>query len=202
MLDSIPFPGLPNLLLSANRLVQLSLANIPHSGYISPEAMVALLSVSSSLRILHLEFQSSQSRPDRESQSLPPPKHPIFPALHKFHFIGITEYLEDLVAFIDAPQLNEMHSTFFNQINFDCPLTRLTQFINRTAISRECDNAFVQFNNWSTSITLLAPCSLTALSLEIEIPCKVPDLQLLSIKQVCNSSLHPLSTVESLHIKH
>ncbi|KAN0109365.1 hypothetical protein V8E52_009337 [Russula decolorans] len=37
----IPFPGLPKLLLSATHLVQLWLANIPHSGYISPEAMVA-----------------------------------------------------------------------------------------------------------------------------------------------------------------
>jgi hypothetical protein len=28
------------------------------------------------------------------------------------------------------------------------------------------------------------------------------DWQLSSIKQVCNSSLHPLSTVEDLYIKH
>jgi hypothetical protein len=40
-LNRIPFPGLPNLLLSATRLVQLRLYNIPHSGYISPEAIVS-----------------------------------------------------------------------------------------------------------------------------------------------------------------
>ena len=39
----IPFPGLPKLLLSATHLVQLWLANIPHSGYISPDVMVAHL---------------------------------------------------------------------------------------------------------------------------------------------------------------
>src|SRR6266403_4446456 len=53
-LSSIPFPGLPKLLLSATHLVILSLTNIPHSGYISPEAMATLLSVLSSLQRLSL----------------------------------------------------------------------------------------------------------------------------------------------------
>jgi hypothetical protein len=39
-LHGIPFPGLPNLLLSATNLVSLSLFNIPHFGYFSPEAIV------------------------------------------------------------------------------------------------------------------------------------------------------------------
>ena len=43
-LDGIVFPGLPKLLLSATHLAYLGLFNIPHSGYISPEAIVALLS--------------------------------------------------------------------------------------------------------------------------------------------------------------
>jgi hypothetical protein len=48
--------GLPKLLLSATHLVQLWLTNIPHSRYISPEAMiiVALISVLSSLESLYL----------------------------------------------------------------------------------------------------------------------------------------------------
>ena len=50
ILLGIPFPGLPKLLLSATHLVLLSLSDIPHSGYFSPEAIVALLSVLSSLR--------------------------------------------------------------------------------------------------------------------------------------------------------
>jgi hypothetical protein len=40
-LSGIPFPRLPKLLLSATHLVSLKLSNIPHSGYISPEAIVA-----------------------------------------------------------------------------------------------------------------------------------------------------------------
>ena len=72
-LFGIPFPGLPKLLLSTTHLITLRLYNIPHSGYISPEAMVALLSTLSSLKLLSLVFQSPQSRPDCESPSLPPP---------------------------------------------------------------------------------------------------------------------------------
>ena len=36
MLDHIPFPGLPNLLLSAAHLTSLFLWDIPHSGYFLP----------------------------------------------------------------------------------------------------------------------------------------------------------------------
>jgi hypothetical protein len=55
-LFGIPFPGLPKLLLSAPHLVHLDLYNIPHSGHISPEAIVTLITVLSSLVWLTLEF--------------------------------------------------------------------------------------------------------------------------------------------------
>jgi len=48
-LYGILFLGLPKLLLSATQLVYLYLCHIPHSGYISPKAMAALLSMLSSL---------------------------------------------------------------------------------------------------------------------------------------------------------
>lgn len=54
-LRGIPFPGLPKLLLSAAHLVHLYLYDIPYSGYISPEAMVAGLSVLNSLEDLRLK---------------------------------------------------------------------------------------------------------------------------------------------------
>jgi hypothetical protein len=53
-LDGIPFPGLPKLLLSATHLVQLVLTNIPHSGYFSPEAIVAPLSLCPALNYFDL----------------------------------------------------------------------------------------------------------------------------------------------------
>ena len=55
-LNFIIFPGLPKLLLSATQLTYLHLVDIPHAGYISPESMVALLSMLSNLETLTLDF--------------------------------------------------------------------------------------------------------------------------------------------------
>src|SRR6266852_2054852 len=72
-LSGSPFPGLPKVLLSAAHLVDLRLFNIPHSVYISPDAMFPLLSALYSLEVLFLHFESPQSRPDWERRSLRPP---------------------------------------------------------------------------------------------------------------------------------
>ena len=202
-LNSIPFPGLPKLLLSsATHLVKLQLYDIPHSGYISPQAIVALLSVVSSLELLHLQFRSPQSRPDWESpRSLHPPKRFILPALAKFRFKGVTEYLEELMTRIDTPQLGRIDITFFNQIDFDCP--RLAQFITCTPKLRAPDKALVQFNDGTASVTLgFRASKFRPNYLVICISCREPDWQLSSIEQVCNSSLPLLSTVEDLYIDH
>jgi hypothetical protein len=197
----IPFPGLPELLLSATHLVRLHLCDIPDSGYISSEAMVALLSVLTSLETLYLEFQSPQLPPDRESQSLPPPNRSILPALDKFRFNGATKYLEELVTRIDTPQLNIVDITFFNQIDFDTP--RLAQFINRTPKLRALDEAHVQFHDSTASVALQYRTSGFGFQiLYINISCREPDRQLSSIEQICNSSFHPISTVEDLYIEY
>jgi hypothetical protein len=192
-LDGIPFPGLPKLHLSATHLVKLHLYSIPHSGYVSPEAIAALISELSCLEELFLEFESPKSCPDRETRRPHPSKRSVIPALRHFQFRGVTEYLEDLVTRIDTPQLDYMQSIFFNQIDFDTP--RLAQFINRTPKLGKRD-ATVLFDDDSASV-ILSPGNLW-----IGISCGEPDWQLSSIEQVCNSCLHPLSTVEHLYVEH
>ncbi|KAN0123898.1 hypothetical protein V8E52_002388 [Russula decolorans] len=193
ILEGIPFPGLPKLLLSATNLVSLSLLDIPHSGYISPEAMVTLISALSNLGSLSVQFRSPQSRPDWETRRWPPSKRSVIPALHSFLFKGVIEYLEDFVTFIDAPQLNALDITFFNQIDFDFP--RLAQFINRTPTIRALDQALVGFDDDFAYVKLPS-------KIEIAISCREPDWQLSSIEQVCNSSWRSLSSVEVLFIEH
>ena len=158
-LDGVPFPGLPSLLLSANHLVHLELYNIPPSGYISSEAMVTPLSVLTSLETLILQFQPLRppSFPGWGSQILPPRKRSILPALDRFYFQGVTNYLEDLVTFFDAPQLETLDATFFNQINFNCP--RLARFINCTEILSAPNEAHVQFGHGSVIVKLRYPTS-------------------------------------------
>ena len=196
-LDGIPFPGFPKLLSSATQLVRLSLVNHPHSGYISPKAMIALLSVLSSLKSLILHFRSPQSRPDRESPSLLPLKRSILPALTNLDFKGVTEYLEELVIGIDTPQLDFLGITFFNQIDFDIP--RLAQFINCTP--RALDEAYVQFGDDFAHVRLSASSQTPKFRFTIAISCREPDWQLSFIEQVCNSSLDPLSMVEDFYIE-
>ncbi|KAI0288140.1 hypothetical protein BC826DRAFT_1107952 [Russula brevipes] len=110
-LSGIIFPALPNLLLSAGDLVDLSLSRLPHSGYISPEAMVACLSSMNRLKSLDLGFESPRSRPDQPSP--PPQTRIVLPALTNLAFEGMAHYSEDLLARIDTPVLNKFSMTFF-----------------------------------------------------------------------------------------
>jgi hypothetical protein len=151
-LDRIPFPGLPKLLLSAAHLVDLNLENIPHSGYISPEAMLIALSKLTSLRSLRLEFQSPKSRPDHASRCPPPRTRSVLPVLNYFCFKGVSEYLDNLVARIDAPQLNSLYITFFNQVVFDTP--HFIQFISRTPALQNLEKARVAFEDGTANVNL------------------------------------------------
>ena len=121
-LEGLPFPGLPKLLLFATHLVDLRLHDIPHSGYVSPDGMVAALSTLTNLKYLWLIFKSPESCPDSETRRLPPSTRSVLPVLAYFYFKGVTEYLVDLVTDIDAPPLNKLSIRFFN----DNDVTSLT----------------------------------------------------------------------------
>ncbi len=88
-----------------------------------------------------------------------------------FEFKGVIEYLEDLVTYIDGPQLNDFQIALFNQIDFDGP--QLAQFISRTT-ALGCFGAHVEFNDNTASVRL------TSHSV-IEISCVEPDWQLSSV---------------------
>jgi hypothetical protein len=143
-LGHIPFPGLPKLLLSATHLVELRLHGIPPSGYFSPEAMATCLSVLSLLEYLAIGFKSPRSCPDRKGRRPPPLTRTLLPALNKLRFTGVSEYLEHLVARIDAPLLDKLDITFFHRLIFDTP--QLAQFLSRTPKFRAHDEVRVAFN--------------------------------------------------------
>ena len=193
-LANIPFPGLPKLLSSATHLTNLRLYDIPHSGYISPEAMVACLSLLTNLCVLSLEFQSPQSHPDRESRRPPPSTRTALPALTLFWFKGDSEYLEDLVARVDAPRLNSFETTFFNDIDFDVP--QFTQFISRTPTMEAFDKASIVLSVDGATIKLAFDRKV----LEVGISCRMLDWQLLFLEQVCTSSLPLLSVLDDLYV--
>ena len=131
-LGSIPFSALPKLLLSATHLVRLILHDIPHSGYFSPEAIVTPLAGMTNLESLVIEFESPLSCPHRERRRPPPPIRTVLPALTRFDFKGVGEYLADFVSRIDAPLLDSISIVFFHQLIFDIP--QLAQFMRRTSM--------------------------------------------------------------------
>jgi hypothetical protein len=199
-LHRIPLPVFPKLLLSATHLIHLHLTDIPHSAYISPKAMVTTLSALTSLEKLSLRFQSPQSRPDRESRRPPPPTRIVVPVLTFLNFKGDDGYIDDLVACIDAPRLNDLNITFFNQIVFETP--QFMQFISRTPGLKAPQEARVTFGDNMSNDTATVRLSPTSGNGEVvvNVRCKELDWQVSSMEQVCTSCLPPLSTLEDLYI--
>jgi hypothetical protein len=201
-LDSIPFPGLPRLLLSATHLVKLRLFTIPHSGYVSPEAMATCLSMLTSLETLQLQFESPRSCPEQESRRSRPPTRSILPSLTFFSFKGVNEYLEELVARIDAPQLYRLSTTFFNDVDFKP--AELNQFISRTPTLGAYDEARLIFLQLEVLVRLRQSHSKrsdpTSRMVEVTILGQAPDRLLSTLAQICTLSLRPLLTMENLYI--
>ena len=200
-LDRLLFPGLPRLLLSATCLVSLCLRGIPHFEFISPEAMVASLSASTSLERLRLQYLYPEPRPDEESRHSPPPTRFVLPALTHFEFEGVSEYLEDLVSRVDVPRLNCLDVNFFGDMSvivFDTPF--MVEFISRTPTFSAPDEAHVIFCNTTVQLKLPSWTSGNDGNLNVEISCGSLGSQLSSVVQICASFLPPISSVVSLYI--
>ena len=73
------------------------------------------------LERLSLEFESPLPRSVRGSRRLSPPTRSVLSVLRNFRLIRVSEYVEDLVAQIDAPLLNDSSITFFHCLILDTP---------------------------------------------------------------------------------
>ena len=203
VLSGIPFPGILKLLLSTTHLVYLYLHGIPHSGYFSPEAIVTCLSVLTSLDTLSLGFLSSRSRPDRESRRPPPITRSILPDLTTIFFEGVSEYLDDLVARIDAPRLESLFVTFLHQININTP--HLAQFVSRTPRFEELIEAKINFDFDAPQVQFLS-CTPDdygeelCVEILVRFSCGGSNQQLASMAQVCTMCLPWFPTVGNLRV--
>jgi hypothetical protein len=99
-------------------------------------------------------------------------------------FIGVSEYLEDLVTRIDAPLLDDLDITFFHQLIFDTP--QLVQFVSHTPNFTAYDEARVIFSD--SHATFVLPGRDDHGRLELIISCEQSDWQLSSLVQVITSS--------------
>lgn len=98
---------------------------------------------------LQIQFESVQPRPDQPSRLLPPSTRAILPALTRFFFRGVIEYLEVLFARLDAPRLQLIDIGFLDPPIFD--ISRTLPFLGCTepfkGLGRAvmyCENGFVE----------------------------------------------------------
>ncbi|KAH9963193.1 hypothetical protein BC827DRAFT_1194019 [Russula dissimulans] len=197
LVENIPIPLLRKLPLPSPDLVELSLRK---NSYISHKAMVNCLSALPKLKTLELEFHSPQSRPDQRSRHPPPLTGVVLPSLTSLGFQGVSEYLEDLVAQIDIPLLDQFSVTFFNQLIFD--ISQLPQFLSRMEKFKLLNQANIVFNShWATVCLTRQPRTATHGTLGLSILCRKQDWQLSSLAQVCGSFSHSLTTLERLDIR-
>jgi hypothetical protein len=187
-LFGIPFPTFPRFILSSTHIRNLNISNIPHSGYISPSAMVASLAALPNLENLGFGFGSPLSRPP---QITPPPRTRIvLPAITRLSFCGVSEYFEDFVAQIDTPLLNQLRVTLFMDLIFEIP--RLRHFIGRAERLQPFDQASMEIDDKAISISVGL--------FDLWIRCERPDWQLSSMAQIFGQQLPLLSHVEQLKI--
>ena len=104
------------------------------------------------------------------------------------------------MARINAPQLNRLCITFFNQIVFDT--RQFIRFVNRTPTFKAVERGHLTFGDDGARVKLSSVSSLTPLfgRLSVKIPCRELDRQVSSLEQVFTSSLRPISTLEDLYI--
>ena len=126
-------------------------------------------------------FESPKSRPVWETRLLSP-------------LFIISEYLEDVVARVDAPLLDRL---FYIVLIFDTP--QLSQFFARTLNIQSLVGARIVFSD--SHVVVTSPQTFPR-SFELGVSCRQSDWQLSSLAQVCSSSFPQvlIRMVEHLHI--
>ena len=119
----------------------------------------------------------------------------ILPALVVLKFKGVSEYLEDLLAWINVPILDSVHIAFFNQLIFST--SQLPRLVHHAKGLKKLKGALIVLCDHFVEITLFRKANVDAHHINLRISCTGPDWRLESLTQVCNSILPPLS---SLHI--
>jgi len=191
--------GLPEQLsLSASipALVTLTLTYIPAPCYFHPGHLVTQLQELPFLEELSIGFAVPMPRPSTEGELLHVPIPRVtLPILKRFTFRGVVVYLENLIAQIYTPLLEQLNVTLFFQLAFT--LVNLTQFIH-TIERLRCLSASIHFERNRASIVTSNGESLDGGGLTISVICMSLDWQIDATTQVCGALAQVLSSIEEL----
>jgi hypothetical protein len=170
-------PSFPQQLSSSLDLVDLQLHEVFGAGYFSPKQIANALSGMTQLRSLSLDLLSFHTRRNY-LDDLPPQaeERVVLSALTHLKYQGTGNDLDNLVARIDAPHLQDIDITLFNHLTTDT--SQLGRFIQRIESQRSFSQAVVQTSAQDISISLTD--SSTSTPLRLRISCKQSDRQLSS----------------------
>ena len=116
--------------MSAPNLVALELKSISENDHIPTEVIVRSLAALTQLETLSITFYKMSPPDQNESRSdLPMRARAILPALTNFLYRGYCRYLEDFLAQITTPRLNNLRIEYYSD---DIEAPQLSQFIDRT----------------------------------------------------------------------
>jgi len=187
VLAGIAFPALPKLLSSATHLVSLQLWRIPITGYISPEVMATHLAALPNLEDLRIEFRACPNHTNSSSLT-----RVILASLTSFHFKGVSEYLDNLVARIDAPIIQTLSITFYGVV---LCIPQLHRFLSYAERPQPPNWVVVEFNYWTVNLKFIPSDNF-----ELAIRCDKLAGQVSSMAAVCHGLSPLLSRVERLDL--
>jgi hypothetical protein len=160
--------------------------------------MVTGLSALTRLESLSLTFRTSDWFPEIPIRITPPHSRALLPALTDLHFQGFPAYMDDLVAQIDTPSLEETEIRLFHREVLQ--VSELAKFVRRADKLSLVDRAEVTFR-WDHIYFSLPPKESTVRkALILEVACSESDLRLSYLAQFCASCLPTLSPFKDLHI--
>ena len=191
-LTRIAYVGLPQLLYSSRKIVDLQLHEVLSPWLLSPESLTDALSGMALLQSLSLHFLPTTNHIGRH---LPYGERVVLPSLTRLNFRGIAVYLEDLVSGIDAPHLSDIEITFFNESVSD--FSKLCEFIDRIQIHKSPRRANISFSEYALSISLIQPGAPTFLKFQLF--CEPLALQVSFMARICGHFPF-LFNVEELYI--
>jgi len=193
--NNVAFVAFPKLVLSATRLVSLSLLSLRRSPFyvsLTPEVIASNLAALPTLKELAIGFEKWKHLETRPGLRDPPPQTRIvLPALTHFRFDGDGEHLEDFVSRIDAPLLNKVNILFLDRV--PRYVQQLHRLISGAESFKPLKQAFIDIN--SMWISLPSPTHF------LEIRTEKSLTPVLSMARLCKDFSHLLSFVDDLEIR-
>ena len=190
--------GLPKGLSILSPMTALSILSITQVGascYFSPGQVVTQLQGLPRLEELSIGFAIPVPLPNSERELLPAPIPPVtLPSLRRLTFQGVDVYINNLVAQINTPLLEQLSLTLFFDLTF--ALVNLIELILRTE-GFECVFARINFTKDGPIIVAEQPERGNG-TLSLHVHCKPLDWQLDSVTQVCRALGDVVSAMEEL----